>query len=222
MSRDALLVTHTGRRDMRRPRPAQVSELTAVGRLRGPGARGRGGRARRHRRRGGAAGRRRPRPAARWCWCSAATARSCARPSWPGPAGPPLLGVNLGRVGFLAETEPEALPDAVAARRRAQLHGGGAAHPRRRRPGRRAAWSPGRGRSTRRRSRRARGSGCSRWSSRSTAGRCRATAATAWCARRRPARPRTRSRPAGRSSGRRCEALLVVPNARTRCSPGRW
>jgi NAD+ kinase len=29
------------------------------------------------------------------------------------PGGVPLIGVNLGRVGFLAETEPEALPDTV-------------------------------------------------------------------------------------------------------------
>ncbi len=29
------------------------------------------------------------------------------------PAGTPLLGVNLGHVGFLAEAEPDALPDAV-------------------------------------------------------------------------------------------------------------
>jgi NAD+ kinase len=29
------------------------------------------------------------------------------------PARAPLVGVNLGRVGFLAETEPEALPDTV-------------------------------------------------------------------------------------------------------------
>ncbi|MBI3688279.1 MAG: NAD kinase [Actinobacteria bacterium] len=29
------------------------------------------------------------------------------------PTGTPLLGVNLGRVGFLAETEPEALPQTV-------------------------------------------------------------------------------------------------------------
>ena len=29
------------------------------------------------------------------------------------PAGAPLLGVNLGHVGFLAETEPDDLTDAV-------------------------------------------------------------------------------------------------------------
>ena len=29
------------------------------------------------------------------------------------PAGVPLLGVNLGRIGFLAETEPDALPETV-------------------------------------------------------------------------------------------------------------
>jgi NAD+ kinase len=31
------------------------------------------------------------------------------------PEGVPMLGVNLGHVGFLAETEPQALPDSVAA-----------------------------------------------------------------------------------------------------------
>jgi len=30
------------------------------------------------------------------------------------PSGAPLIGVNLGRIGFLAETEPEALADTVA------------------------------------------------------------------------------------------------------------
>ena len=40
--------------------------------------------------------------------------------------------------------------------------------------------------------------------------------------RRRPARPRTRSPPAGRSSGRRSRRCCSCRSARTRCSPGRW
>ena len=66
------------------------------------------------------------------------------------------------------------------------------------------------------------GSGCSRSSSRSTAGRCPAGAATASSSRRRPARPRTRSPPAGRSCGPRSTRCCSCRSARTRCSPGRW
>ena len=40
-----------------------------------------------------------------WSWCSAATARSCAAAELARPHGTPLLGVNLGHVGFLAEAE---------------------------------------------------------------------------------------------------------------------
>ena len=58
------------------------------------------------------AGRRRTPPrAARSSWRSAATARSCAPPSWPA-AGAPLLGINLGKVGFLAEAESDDLDSA--------------------------------------------------------------------------------------------------------------
>ena len=42
------------------------------------------------------------------------------------PAGVPLLGVNLGHVGFLAEAEPDDLPDAVDRVISAQVLGGGA------------------------------------------------------------------------------------------------
>ncbi len=81
--------------------------------------------------------------------------------------------------------------------------------------------SPPRGRSTRRASRRRPGSGCSRSSSRSTAGRCRAGAATASSSRRRPARPRTRSPPAARWSGRRSRRCWSSRSARTRSSRAR-
>ena len=83
-----LLVTHTGRRDIVRPRPAGRQAGLIAGRHRGPGARRRGRRPRRHRRPRRAGRTRRPPTAPRSCWCSAATARSCARPSWPARRGP--------------------------------------------------------------------------------------------------------------------------------------
>ena len=117
--------------------------------------------------------------------------------------GAALLGVNLGHVGFLAEAEPE---DADVGgrpahrprlRRRGAPHarGGGAAR-------RRRARAHVGGQRGQRREALAR-TAASSWSSRSTAVRCRAGAATAWCARHRRGRRRTRSRPAVRSSGQR-------------------
>ncbi len=138
------------------------------------------------------------------------------------PAGVPLLGVNLGHVGFLAETEPDALGETVDGRRRPALRRRGAADPRRRRRARRPDARHRAGRSTRRRWRRAPASGCSRSRSRSTAGRCCASAATACCAPPRPARPPTPSRPAARSSGRTSRRCWWCRTPRTRCSPGRW
>ena len=82
MSRTALLVTHTGRRRQHRARP-DGRRGPDRGRLHGPGGR-RGGRRPRPARRGagGRPGRRAraPRSSSR----SAATAPSCAPPSWPG------------------------------------------------------------------------------------------------------------------------------------------
>ena len=113
--------------------------------------------------------------------CSAATAPSCAPPSSCAVARAPMLGVNLGHVGFLAESERDDLGDADRPRTRARLR-------RRRahdalRPGqtrqRGRATRPGR--STRPRSRRPAASACSRSSSRSTAVRCPPSAATASC-----------------------------------------
>ena len=48
-----------------------------------------------------------------WRSSSAATARSCARPSWCATARRPVLGINLGHVGFLAESERDDMDDAV-------------------------------------------------------------------------------------------------------------
>ena len=47
------------------------------------------------------------------------------------PAKAPLLGINLGKVGFLAEAEIEHIDQAVTRHRRRHVHGGRAAHPRR-------------------------------------------------------------------------------------------
>ena len=124
----------------------------------------------------------------------------------------PLLGVNLGHVGFLAEAEQRGRR--VDHRRRSShraLHRRGAAHPRRLASPRQGAASLPPGRSTRPASRRRRASGCSRSSSRSTAVRCPGGAATASSAPPRPARPPTTSAPAARSCGPSVEALLMVP-----------
>ena len=145
----------------------------------------------------------------------------------------PLLGVNLGRVGFLAEAEPEAVDGDARRDRARRLLGRGAADPRRRR-------RPTRDGDVDRR----------HWALNEVSGRegdarahargrprhrrpaaVHASAATACCARPPPARPPTRSPPAARWSGRDVEALLLVPiNAHalfarplvtspTRCSP---
>ncbi len=56
-----------------------------------------------------------PATSASWRWSSGATAPSCAPPR--SPAGPrtPLLGVNLGHVGFLAEAESEDIDTMIEA-----------------------------------------------------------------------------------------------------------
>ena len=136
-SRRILLVTHVGRPEAsscrRRRHPAH--------RLRCRGVRPRR-RARRHAPGRGRRVWRRPRPPTRptdptrWpraassSACSAATARSCAGPSCPAGRGVPLLGVNLGHVGFLAEAEREDLDATVERIVAARLHGRGADDPR--------------------------------------------------------------------------------------------
>ena len=115
--RSVLLVAHTVAPTDRRAghagrRPA------ARGRLRGADA-ARGGRRLRRRRASTVAdssrGRRRARTGARLGGDGTfLRAAELAR-----PAGVPMLGVNLGHVGFLAEAEPQALDDAGRRRRRA-------------------------------------------------------------------------------------------------------
>ena len=56
----------------------------------------------------------RPRPAPRWCSSSGGDGTLLRAAELARPAGAPLLGVNLGHVGFLAEAEPEDLSAAVA------------------------------------------------------------------------------------------------------------
>ena len=75
-----------------------------------------------------------PRRAASWPSSSAATAPSCAPPRSPTPAATPVLGVNLGHVGFLAEAEYDDVDDHDRGDRRPPLHHRGPAHPRRHRP----------------------------------------------------------------------------------------
>ena len=133
----------------------------------------------------------------------------------------PVLGVNLGRIGFLAEAEAEAIDtvlDRVINRdyrveERMTLDVS-------------CAWtarsSTVAGRSTKPAWRRARGSACSAWSSRSTAARCRRSAATVcWCRPRRDRR-RTRSPPAGRCCGPTWKRSWWCPTTLTHCSLVRW
>ena len=83
----------------------------------------------------------------------------------------PLLGVNLGHVGFLAEAESEDVEKMIELIVGRQVLQRGAADPRRVGLPRQGARRDAPGRSTRPASRRPPASGCSRWSSRSTAAR---------------------------------------------------
>ena len=161
--------------------------------------------------------------AASWWSSSAVTARCCGAPSAPAGTGVPLLGVNLGHVGFLAELEREELDEVVAGGRGPRLPRRGAddrGRPRLR-GRRRGRCTPGR--STRSPSRRRPRTGCSTSWSRSTAGRCRGGCATGSLV----ATPTGLHRllllrRAARSSGRRSRRCCSSRSARTPCSPGRW
>ena len=134
----------------------------------------------------------------------------------------PVLGVNLGRIGFLAEAEAEAidtvLEHVIARNYRVEermtldiaVRGDG------------QVVSRAAGRSTRPAWRRARGSASSASSWRSTAGRCPRSAVTAcWCPAR-PDPPPMRSRRAARWCGRTWRQFWWCPTTLTRCSPARW
>ena len=105
-----------------------------------------------------------PPRAASWSASSAATARSCAAPRCRGAPDAPLLGVNLGHVGFLAEAEREDLEATVerivtrdyTVEERMTLDVRVATST--------ARWWRGPGRSTRSASRRPPASGCWSWS----------------------------------------------------------
>ena len=123
----------------------------------------------------------------------------------------PLLGVNLGHVGFLAEAEQEDVESTITAivdrdytaEDRLTLDVHGAAWARR--------WCSRPSRSTRRASRRPPASGCSRSSSRSTGARCRGGAATASCAPRPPGSTAYNFSAGGPVVWPEVEALLMVP-----------
>ena len=137
------------------------------------------------------------------------------------PGRAPLLGVNLGRVGFLAETEPEALPDTVrhVVERAYQVEERLTLDVDVRVDGQVVTRDWALNEASVEKTKRERmlevvleiddrpltSFGCD--------GVVCAT---------RPARPRTRSPPAGRSSGRRCRRCWWCRTRRTRCSPARW
>ncbi|OOK64095.1 inorganic polyphosphate/ATP-NAD kinase [Mycobacterium kansasii] len=133
----------------------------------------------------------------------------------------PVLGVNLGRIGFLAEAEAEAidlvLEHVVARDYRVEdrltldvavRHGGRVID---------QGWALNEA-SLEKGPR----LGVLGWSSKSTAVRCRLSAATGcWC-RRRPGPPPMRSRRAARCCGRISRRSWWCPTTLTRCSAGRW
>jgi NAD+ kinase len=159
--------------------------------------------------------------APRWCSSSAGDGTLLRAAEMARPVGVPLLGVNLGRVGFLAEAEQESLDEALDA----IIDGTYAVEER----------------MTIDAVARLNGDVLARsWALNEVAlekgsrerilevvlevdgARSPRSAATACSARPRPAPPHTPSPPAARWSGRRSRRCCWCRATRTRCSPGRW
>ncbi len=140
--------------------------------------------------------------------------------------GTPVLGVNLGRLGYLTEVEPDGLEPALERFLSGRLHRGGAHHPRGRgRAGRSTGAAPTIGPSwcsTRPSSRRRCPATPSVWRLPSRAGPSSPTPPTGCSWPRRRARPPTTSRRAGPSSAPDCAPSCSRRCPRTCSSTGRW
>lgn len=133
----------------------------------------------------------------------------------------PVLGVNLGKIGFLAEAEADSIDTVLdhIIRRDYRVEERMTLDV--------AVWAGGelldRGwalneASLEKGPRLGCWASCWRW----TGGRCRRSGATGCSSRHRPVRPRTRSRRAGRCCGPTSRPSSWCPTTRTPCSPGRW
>ena len=137
------------------------------------------------------------------------------------PAGVPLLGVNLGHVGFLAEAEPDDLAGAVdrVVARQYQVERRMTIDVTVRQNGSVTADTWALNEATVEKTPRI---GMLEVVTEVDGRPLSGGTATAWSAPPPPGPPRTRSRPAARSSGRRWRRCCWCRSARTRCSPARW
>ena len=74
-----------------------------------------------HGRRDRAGGPDRPQRTPSWCLVFGGDGTFLRAAEFARPAGVPMLGVNFGHVGFLAEAEPDALVEALSGRGRPAL-----------------------------------------------------------------------------------------------------